>query len=55
MGGEENDENVELPLIYRGLTRKQREPLVLEALEAVNLLDRRKHFPSEPAPRHLEI
>ncbi|CAN7544968.1 ABC transporter ATP-binding protein [Paenibacillus sp. LjRoot56] len=37
-------ENVELPLIYRGLSRKQREPLVLEA---VDLLDRRKHFPSE--------
>ncbi|OAS18032.1 ABC transporter ATP-binding protein [Paenibacillus oryzisoli] len=40
-------ENVELPLIYRGLTRKQREPLVLQALEAVDLLDRRKHMPSE--------
>ncbi|NOU64375.1 ATP-binding cassette domain-containing protein [Paenibacillus sp. LMG 31461] len=40
-------ENVELPLIYRGLGRKQREPLVLQALEAVDLLDRRKHFPSE--------
>jgi putative ABC transport system ATP-binding protein len=40
-------ENVELPLIYRGLSRKQREPLVLQALEAVDLLDRRKHFPSE--------
>ena len=26
---------------------KQREPLVLQALEAVDLLDRRKHFPSE--------
>ncbi|NOU62692.1 ATP-binding cassette domain-containing protein [Paenibacillus sp. LMG 31461] len=40
-------ENVELPLIYRGLSRKQREPLVLKALEAVDLLDRRRHFPSE--------
>jgi putative ABC transport system ATP-binding protein len=40
-------ENVELPLIYRGLSRKQREPLVLQALEAVDLLDRRKHFPAE--------
>ncbi|KRF10273.1 macrolide ABC transporter ATP-binding protein [Paenibacillus sp. Soil766] len=40
-------ENVELPLIYRGLSRKQREPLVFQALEAVDLLDRRKHFPSE--------
>ncbi|WP_159886774.1 ABC transporter ATP-binding protein [Paenibacillus puerhi] len=40
-------ENVELPLIYRGLSRKQREPLVLKALEAVDLLDRRRHIPSE--------
>ncbi|WP_171647168.1 heparinase II/III family protein [Paenibacillus phytorum] len=40
-------ENVELPLIYRGMTRKQREPLVMQTLEAVDLLDRRKHFPSE--------
>jgi putative ABC transport system ATP-binding protein len=40
-------ENVELPLIYRGQTRKQREPQVLQALEVVDLLDRRKHFPSE--------
>lgn len=40
-------ENAELPLIYRGMTRNQREPLVLQALEAVDLLDRRKHFPSE--------
>ncbi|WP_321166463.1 ABC transporter ATP-binding protein [Paenibacillus sp. Soil766] len=40
-------ENVELPLIYRGLSRKQRELLVLQALEAVDLLDRRKHYPSE--------
>ncbi|CAN7542713.1 ABC transporter ATP-binding protein [Paenibacillus sp. LjRoot56] len=40
-------ENVELPLIYRGMTRKEREPLVLKALEAVDLVDRRKHLPSE--------
>ena len=40
-------ENVELPLIYRGMSKKEREPLVLHALEAVDLLDRRKHFPSE--------
>ncbi|WP_204787559.1 hypothetical protein [Paenibacillus oryzisoli] len=38
---------LELPLIYRGLSRKQREPLVLQALEVVDLLDRRMHFPSE--------
>ncbi|CAH1214143.1 putative ABC transporter ATP-binding protein YknY [Paenibacillus allorhizoplanae] len=40
-------ENVELPLIYRGMTRKEREPLVLKALEAVDLVERRKHLPSE--------
>lgn len=34
-------------MIYRGLTKKQREPLVLKALEAVDLLDRRNHFPAE--------
>jgi putative ABC transport system ATP-binding protein len=40
-------ENVELPLIYRGMSKKEREPLVLQALEAVDLLDRRGHLPSE--------
>lgn len=40
-------ENVELPLIYRGLSKKEREPLVLHALESVDLLDHKKHFPSE--------
>jgi putative ABC transport system ATP-binding protein len=40
-------ENVELPLIYRGMSKKEREPLVLHALKSVDLLDRRKHFPSE--------
>lgn len=39
-------ENVELPLIYRGMTKKDREPYVLQALESVDLLDRKKHFPS---------
>ncbi|MBP1964982.1 hypothetical protein [Paenibacillus aceris] len=27
-------QNVELPLIYRGMSRKEREPLVMKALEA---------------------
>ncbi|MCY9693201.1 ABC transporter ATP-binding protein [Paenibacillus alginolyticus] len=40
-------ENVELPLIYRGMSKQEREPLVLHALESVDLLDRKKHFPSE--------
>lgn len=40
-------ENVELPLIYRGMSKKEREPLVMQALEAVDLVDRRRHLPSE--------
>ncbi|MDQ0920351.1 ABC transporter ATP-binding protein [Paenibacillus sp. V4I5] len=40
-------ENVELPLIYRGMTKKERKSLVLHALDSVDLLDRKKHFPSE--------
>ncbi|BFT74658.1 ABC transporter ATP-binding protein [Paenibacillus sp. P36] len=40
-------ENVELPLIYRGMSKREREPLVMQALEAVDLVDRRKHVPSE--------
>ncbi|WP_036746229.1 ABC transporter ATP-binding protein [Paenibacillus sp. UNC451MF] len=40
-------QNVELPLIYRGMSKKEREPLVMKALEAVELVDRRRHLPSE--------
>ncbi|MBP1966193.1 ABC transporter ATP-binding protein [Paenibacillus aceris] len=40
-------ENVELPLIYRGMSKKEREPLVMKALEAVDLVERRRHLPSE--------
>ncbi len=40
-------ENVELPLIYREMGKKERDPLVLHALKEVDLLDRKKHFPSE--------
>ncbi|MDQ0874440.1 putative ABC transport system ATP-binding protein [Paenibacillus sp. V4I3] len=40
-------ENVELPLIYRGMTKREREPYVLQALESVDLLDRMGHLPSE--------
>ncbi|MDQ0897505.1 ABC-type lipoprotein export system ATPase subunit [Paenibacillus sp. V4I7] len=36
-----------MPLIYREMSKKEREPLVLYALESVDLLDRRNHFPSE--------
>lgn len=40
-------ENVELPLIYRGMSRREREPLVVQALEAVDLGERKRHLPSE--------
>lgn len=40
-------ENVELPLMYRGLRKKEREPLVLQALSSVDMLDRMHHRPSE--------
>ena len=40
-------ENVELPLIYRGLERKERKKLALEALERVGLADRVTHKPME--------
>jgi len=41
-------ENVELPLTYRKeLTRKQRQELVVEALEKVNMPERLKHFPAQ--------
>ncbi|MDQ0920190.1 putative ABC transport system ATP-binding protein [Paenibacillus sp. V4I5] len=38
-------ENVELPLIYQGMMRMEREPLVMKVLEAVDLIDRREHMP----------
>lgn len=40
-------ENVELPLLYRGIGRKAREPLVRKALEEVGLLDRQGHRPAQ--------
>ena len=39
--------NVELPLIYRGMKKEEREKLALEALERVGLLERRHHRPAE--------
>jgi putative ABC transport system ATP-binding protein len=39
--------NVELPLIYRGVTAKKRKELAREALLRVGLEDRIKHRPSE--------
>ena len=40
-------ENVELPLIYQGVSPFKREDMVMEALERVNMDDRWKHHPSE--------
>ncbi|MFV0529304.1 MAG: ABC transporter ATP-binding protein [Lachnospiraceae bacterium] len=39
--------NVELPLIYRGIDRKKRRQLGVEALEMVGLSSRMSHRPSE--------
>ena len=40
-------ENVELPLLYRGHTRKQRHQLAREALAAVGLPDKERNTPAE--------
>ena len=40
-------ENVELPLIYRGLSKKERRERAISALERVDLADRMKHKPPE--------
>ncbi|WP_248563559.1 ABC transporter ATP-binding protein, partial [Niallia sp. NCCP-28] len=40
-------ENVEMPLIYRGLSNKERKEVALEALDKVGLLERAGHRPTE--------
>jgi putative ABC transport system ATP-binding protein len=40
-------ENVELPLLYRGYTRKQRHKLAREALDSVGIVDKERNTPSE--------
>ncbi|MDF2721201.1 MAG: transporter ATP-binding protein [Paenibacillus sp.] len=40
-------ENVELPLIYRGMKKKERVQRVHEALDAVGLLNRSSHKPAQ--------
>jgi putative ABC transport system ATP-binding protein len=40
-------QNVELPLTYRGLSSVERNKLVLEALEKVEMAHRAKHLPSQ--------
>jgi putative ABC transport system ATP-binding protein len=39
--------NVELPLIYAGVDRKERRERAIHALDAVGLADRRGHLPSQ--------
>ena len=41
------EENVELPLIYQGIKRGERQARVKEALERVGLLNRARHLPTE--------
>ena len=41
------EENVELPLIYQGVKRSERQERVKKALERVGLLNRAKHLPTE--------
>lgn len=40
-------DNVEIPLLYRSSTAKERKQLATEALEKVGLSNRMKHFPKE--------
>jgi putative ABC transport system ATP-binding protein len=40
-------DNVELPLLYRNSTAKERKQLSIEALEKVGLSNRMKHFPTQ--------
>lgn len=39
--------NVELPLVYRGVSKNERNQLAMEALKSVGLEDRMKHKPNE--------
>ncbi len=40
-------ENVELPLVYRGMTKGERKSRVAEVLERVHMSHRAKHFPMQ--------
>jgi putative ABC transport system ATP-binding protein len=40
-------ENVELPLLYRGVDAKLRKKMALESLEKVGLKDRASHYPNQ--------
>lgn len=40
-------ENVELPLSYRGIPRRQCRQMAMEALEKVGMINRSRHYPSQ--------
>jgi putative ABC transport system ATP-binding protein len=40
-------DNVELPLLYRGVSTKERKRLSEEALEKVGLINRKNHYPNQ--------
>lgn len=40
-------DNVEIPLLYRSMSNRERRKLAEEALERVGLISRAKHFPSQ--------
>ena len=40
-------DNVELPLLYRGVKSKERKRLAEEALEKVGLINRKSHYPNQ--------
>lgn len=40
-------DNVELPLLYRNISSKERKVLAAEALESVGLVNRKTHFPNQ--------
>lgn len=41
------NENVEVPLLYMGVPKKERKELVLDVLRSVNMSQRGKHLPSQ--------
>ena len=41
------EENIELPLLYMGLPKSERQRRIHEAMERMNILHRAKHFPAQ--------
>ncbi|MBF0396544.1 MAG: ABC transporter ATP-binding protein [Desulfobacterales bacterium] len=40
-------ENVELPMLYKGVSAKERKKIAIEALSAVGLEERKNHYPNQ--------